>query len=58
MDTRTCMAESLPCSPETVKTVLIAYTPIQNLKGFKKRERTDLSKNKGMQLRQKSIFPV
>ena len=28
MDTRTCMAESLACSPESVKTVLIAYTPI------------------------------
>ena len=33
MDTGICMAESLPCSPETITTLLIGYTPIQN-KGF------------------------
>ena len=31
-----CMAESLPCSPETMATLLISYAPIQNNKGFKK----------------------
>ena len=31
-----CMAESLPCSPETITTLLISYTPIQHKK-FKKR---------------------
>ena len=31
MDTCVCMAESLPCSPETITitALLIAYTPIQ-----------------------------
>ena len=28
MDTRICMAESLRCSPETLTTLLIRYTPI------------------------------
>ena len=36
------MAESLPCSSETVKTRLIAYTPRQNKKVFKKREREQI----------------
>ena len=31
----TCMAESIHCSPETITTLLISYTPIQNKK-FKK----------------------
>ena len=31
----TCMAESLHCSPETITTLLISYTPIQNKKFFK-----------------------
>ena len=30
MDTCTCMAESLPCSPETVTTLSICSTLIQN----------------------------
>ena len=32
MDTCICMAESLCCSPETLTTLLIGYTPIQNKK--------------------------
>ena len=36
MDTRICMAESLHCSPETITTLLIGFTPIQNKKVFKK----------------------
>jgi len=28
--TRTCMAESIHCSLETITTLLIEYTPIQN----------------------------
>ena len=45
MDTYICMAESLHCSPEIMTTLLIGYTPIQNVFGvkkkirFKKRER-------------------
>ena len=29
METCICMAESLPCSPETITTLLISYTLIQ-----------------------------
>ena len=32
MDTYICMAESLHCSPETIMTLLIRYTSIQNKK--------------------------
>ena len=32
MDTCVCMAESLHCSLETVKTLLISYTQVQNKK--------------------------
>ena len=35
MDTCICMAESLLCSPETITTLLIDYTPIQNKKLLK-----------------------
>ena len=35
MDTCICMAESLCCPPETVTTLAISYTPIQNKKLFK-----------------------
>ena len=35
MDTCVCMAESLCCSPETITTLLIDYTPKQNKKFFK-----------------------
>ena len=35
MDTCICMAESLPCLPETITTLVISYTPIQSKK-FKK----------------------
>ena len=37
MDTCICVAESLPCSPETSITLLIGFTPIQN-KNFLKIE--------------------
>ena len=36
MHTCMCMAESLCCSPETITTLLIGYTPIQNKRGLKK----------------------
>ena len=36
MDTCICMAESLHCSPETITTLLIGYTSIQNVFGVKK----------------------
>ena len=32
MDTCIHMAESLPCSPETITIALIGYTPLQNKK--------------------------
>ena len=35
MDTCICMAEFLCCSPKTITTLLIGYTPIQNQKLFK-----------------------
>ena len=35
MDTCICMAESLCCSPETITTLLIGFTPIQNKKFLK-----------------------
>ena len=38
MDTCTCMAESLCCSPETTIALLIAYSPIQN-KMFEKKKK-------------------
>ena len=36
MDTCICMAESLCSSSETITTLLICYTPIQNKKVFEK----------------------
>ena len=39
VDTRICMTESLPCSPETIKTLLIGYTPIQNVFGLTKNKK-------------------
>ena len=37
MDTCICMAEPLCCSPETITTLLISYTPVQNKKVKKKK---------------------
>ena len=31
MDTCTCMAEALHCSPETATTLLMSYTPVKNV---------------------------
>ena len=36
MDTYICMAESLHCSSETITTLSIGYTPVQNVFGVKK----------------------
>ena len=36
IDTCVYTAEYFPCSPETVTTLLIGYTPIQNVFGVKK----------------------
>ena len=36
MDTRICMADSLHYAPKTITTLLIGYTPIQNVLGVKK----------------------
>ena len=32
-----CVAEPLHCSPETITSLLIGYTPIQNVFGVKKK---------------------
>ena len=40
-----CMTESLCCSPETITTLLISYTPIQNKKFFKKERKNARFKN-------------
>jgi len=42
VDTRLCMAELLPCSPETTTTLLIGYTltPNKKFKGKKKKKKT------------------
>jgi len=39
MDTCICMAESPCCSPGTITTLLISYTPIQNKKFLKKKKK-------------------
>ena len=36
-DTCMCMAESLCCPPETITTLLIGYTTIQNVSDVKKK---------------------
>ena len=36
MDTCICMAESLCCPPETITTLLISYTPVENKKFLNK----------------------
>ena len=38
MDTCICTAESFCCAPETITTLLVGYTPIQN-KNFEKNKR-------------------
>ena len=48
MDTCICMTESLHCSPETTTTLLIFYTPTQNVFGVKK-------KNKNVKINYTSI---
>ena len=42
MDTCICMAKSLCSSPETITTLLIGYTPIQNKKFMKKKKKLSL----------------
>ena len=41
MDTCVCMAESFSCPLETITTLLISYTPIQNKKFKKKKKLPD-----------------
>ena len=38
MDTCICVAESPHCSLETTRTLLISYTPMQNISGLKKKK--------------------
>ena len=46
MDTHTCMAEFPHCSPETITTLLIGNTPVQNVLGRKKKENIPKKKKK------------
>ena len=50
MDSCICRAESLGSPPETITTLLIGYTPIQNKK-FKKRESPRGIKEYGREVR-------
>ena len=45
MDTCICMAESICSPPETITTLLIVYTPIQNKK-LKKKKQTEKNSKK------------
>ena len=45
LDTWICRVESLPCSPETITTLLISYRSTQN-KELKKKKEIQLKKNK------------
>ena len=47
MDTCVCRAESLCCPPETITTLLIGYTPVQNVFGVKKLKFKGKKKKKG-----------
>ena len=48
MDTYVCMTESLWCPSESVTTLLIGYTPIQNKKLKKKKGKSEkLSQPRG-----------
>ena len=47
MDTCICMAESICSPPETITTLLIVYTPIQNKKLKKKNQGYQLFKAPG-----------
>ena len=45
MDTCMCMAESLCCPPETITTLLIGYTTIQNGSDVKKIKEEKIKNN-------------
>ena len=54
MDSCTCIPESLHCAPETITTVLIGYTPVQNkvlkrfLKCLKKKRNDEINQVKSV----------
>ena len=50
MDTYVCMAESFPCSPETVTTLLTGYTSIHSTKLKKKKQLPNCSRGPQQQL--------
>ena len=55
-------AESLHCSPETITTLLIGYTPMQNKKLKKKKKNWDLKKKSISKIPPKkersTVFPL
>ena len=53
MDTCIYIAESLHCSPETITTLLIGYTPKQNVFGVKKNLTTTKKNDRKVWLKKK-----
>ena len=45
MDTCICMAEFLHCSPKTIRTVLIDYTPINMFLVLKIKKKKEMSRD-------------
>ena len=56
MDTCICMVESLCCSPETITTLLIGYTPIQNKKLKKKKKGCEHGRRKTLMGKVRACF--
>jgi len=57
MDTYICMPESLRCSPETITTLLIGYTPIQNKK-FNLKSLQSINSGESVEKRESSYIAV
>ena len=55
MDTCVCMPEPLPHSPEAITTLLIGYSPKQNLK-FKKKKKVGKAPSQAALGQAKQIF--
>ena len=53
MNTCICTAESLHCSPETITTLLIGYTPKQNVFGVKKKFNNNKKNDRKVWLKKK-----
>ena len=57
LDTYICMAESLHCSPKTITTLLVGYTPVQKKKNKKQTpSRGEKSKGSGKLSKKKKLL--